>query len=159
MTKNNSLNNRFAAVVSKKVNQKILSVAFLGATVLLLFLRFKGIVYDGEFITNRYYSWIILLMIAQIVLSVVLAFGQGFRYWYWHNARKHPLDERQLAVRREVYEKSYSAMIALFISVGILFIYLAPDQINTFVFSDIYVPIYFFFATVPAVMAAWVRNS
>ncbi len=84
-------------------------------------------------------------------------------FWIVYSKRKKPLDERQIAVRRRVYEISYRIILGLVFIVLLFAPALFKHEIDVIATKDLYIPgvvqIIFMGYSLPSAVAVWVRGA
>lgn len=98
-----------------------------------------------------------------ILLGFVLSLLHGEIYWFYPNS-KFPLDEREIAQRRRIFELSYQVvailLFLLLIFLGVLSSLFKKHEVNVNDFANIiFVPATYFLYTLPSIVAAWVKKD
>ena len=107
-------------------------------------------------------NWQFASMLGMLFLTFMLSACHGEIYWVRY-FKKLKMDERQAAVRRRVYEKSY-IILSLLVLLTIVFV---PSMINDFTQSimssgQLNVPVFeviMFVYALPSIVASWQKDA
>ena len=141
--------------VNRKAN-KVISNVIVSSLLITLILDYiapiLGIYPGSPGYTLDEFSLVMLYL--AYVLSLILINKQKFVYWpFWNRQDKDKSDERQHSVRQRVYEKAYGINLLILLAIIII------GQTNTFLYPRLaFVALLCLFG-MPAIIAAWQKDS
>lgn len=150
---------KFSELKHRVLYQKIVSVVVVALFVFIFALKY--VTFTDSLIWSTLDGVVTMLQLLVIVLSTVLSALLGEVYWI--NVRKSKIDERLLAQRRRIFERSYQ-ILAVLIGLAILFVSISLDSFVAQYKSaetnpNILVESMFFLYALPSIVAAWMSEN